>query len=161
MGRISNKDKAEFEQRITNAKRDLRTGKITDIRTAAIVHSLAYTTLQNRLKGAGTRQEARIEQQILTPFEELAIKKWIFRLDDWGFPPRHQYVKDMALDFLHSHGVQHPVLGKNWITWVLSRHHDLASKFSTRLDKQRAYANNPDILKDFYEKVGCYNLWPE
>lgn len=113
----------------------------------------AASTLRDLIGGKTSRQELCISQQKLTPIEEKAIKTWLIRLDEWGFPAQHQYVKDMSMDFLRSYGVEDLQLGKNWITRFLLCHPDLVSKFATRLDKQRTYANNPDLLRDFYEKV--------
>ena len=63
--------------------------------------------------------------------------------------PRVEYVHEMALGLIQSHGIKNPTLGKNWISPFLDRHPDLASRFTERLDKQRAYASNPAILHDF------------
>ncbi|KAH0613250.1 uncharacterized protein H6S33_009630 [Morchella sextelata] len=151
--RVKVKQDEAFERYISDAKTDLATGKCLTIPEAAEMHRVAESTLRNRLKGKRSRQECRIGEQALTPAEENPIKEWVFKLDDWGFPSRHQYVKDMALDFIKSHDIQSQKLGKNWMTRFLSRHPDLASKFCTRLDKQRAYADNPEILEDFYETL--------
>jgi hypothetical protein len=114
--RVKVKQDEAFERHISDAKTDQTTGKCLTIPEAAEMHGVAESTLRDRLKGKRSRQECRIDQQALTPAEENAIKGWIFKLDDWGFPPRHQYVKDMALDFIKSHGIQSPKLGKNWLT---------------------------------------------
>ncbi|KAH0603204.1 uncharacterized protein H6S33_008208 [Morchella sextelata] len=106
MGRSRAQQQAKFNKRVDDAKNDLNAGTIKNIREAAEVHGIAYSLLRDRLAGAKNRQEAHVEQQNLTPVEENAIKKWILKLDDWGFPPKHQYVKDMACDFLRSHGIQ-------------------------------------------------------
>jgi hypothetical protein len=151
--RVKLKQDQTFEKQISDAKNDLATGKCLTISEASELHGVAESTLRGRLNGKRSKQQSRIDQQKLTPAEENAIKGWIFKLDDWGFPPRHQYVKDMALDFIKSHGVAAPKLGKNWLTRFLSRHPDLASKFCTRLDKQRAFADSPEVIQDFYEKV--------
>jgi hypothetical protein len=153
MGRSRERQKINFERRIQDAKHDLASGKYTEIREAAEVHGLAPSTLSDRIDGGVSRQEACVSQQNLPPIEEDAIQRWILRLDDWGFPPRHDYVKQMALDFLGSHGIATPILGKNWLTRFLARHPDLSSKFSSRLDKQRSFASNPRDLPDFFEKV--------
>ena len=42
---------------------------------------------------------------------------------------------------------------KNWITRFLDRHPDLATKFSTKLDQQRAHASCPRFLKDYFSKL--------
>ena len=45
-------------------------------------------------------------------------------------------------------------LGKNWISRFLKRHPDLVLKLSTRLERQRAYANDSDVLRDYFSKLG-------
>jgi hypothetical protein len=84
--------------------------------------------------------------------EEKAIELWISRVDDYGWPPRIEYVRQMAVGLMRSHGIKNPSVGKNWMTRFLNRHPKLASKFATRLDKQRSYASNPIILRDFFKK---------
>jgi len=44
-------------------------------------------------------------------------------------------------------------LGKNWITRFLDWYPNLATKLSTRLDHQRALANDPVVFKDYFNKV--------
>ena len=57
----------------------------------------------------------REDQQHLTKMEEEAIVRWITRIDNYGWPPRVHYVKQMALGFIRSHGVRKPVLGKDCV----------------------------------------------
>ena len=59
----------------------------------------------------------------------------------------------MALGFIQSHGIRKLVLGKDWITRFLDRNPKLTSKFTSWLDKQRSYASNPLVLRDFFTKV--------
>lgn len=150
---VKRKEDLDFEKWIKEAKDDLVKGKCISVREVAEVHGLAASTLRDQIGGKTSQQEAHVSQQKLTPIEEKAIKTWLIRLDDWRFPMQHQYVNDMPIDFLRSHGVENPQLDKNWITRFLLRHLYLASKFATRLDKQSTYADNPDLLRDFYEKV--------
>ena len=76
-------------------------------------------------------------------------------MDDYGWPPKLDYVKQIAIGFIKSHGIQReePKLGKNWITQFLDRHPSLSSKFATQLDKQRFYTSNPVVIHDFFNKV--------
>lgn len=98
--------------------------------------------------------DAHEDQQNLTKAEEKVIVHWISRVDAYGWPAKLDYVRQMVLGFIRSHGIRTPVLGHNWITHFLDRHPDLVSKFATRLDKQRSYASNSIILRDFFNKVG-------
>ena len=122
---------------------------------AVELYGVPRTTLYYRLAGSRqSRQDAHEDQQRLTKPEEKAIVKFCFEMDDCGFPPRLDYVKDMALH-LHEKRIGYKPLpiGKNWITRFLSRHPDLASKYSTKLDRQRAHANDPRIIKDYFAKL--------
>ncbi|KAH8150990.1 uncharacterized protein LAJ45_05173 [Morchella importuna] len=148
----------DIESRAAAAVRDYKAGKFRNIRDAATAYDLTYGKLRNRLvaSGIGPKGIAQVDQQIITLWEEKAIVRRIVQLDDWGFPPRMKYVKDMATSFLRSHhpeGTCSVNLGKNWTTRFLGRHPELDSKFAVRLDKQRGYANNPAIFKDFFKKL--------
>ena len=102
-----------------------------------------------------SRVEAHEKQQRLTPAEENAIVKWFFSQDDIGFPPRLDMVKDMALHLEKKRlGVLPPSLGKNWVSRFRKRHSRLALKLSTQLERQRAYANDLEILSDYFAKLG-------
>ena len=46
-----------------------------------------------QLTGSTSHQKASVEKMLLTPQEEKAIVRWIFKLDEWGFPPRLEHVK--------------------------------------------------------------------
>jgi hypothetical protein len=153
MGRIRDRDAKSKEKLFTSALRDIETGKERSIRAAAERYGLSYETLRDRKRGARSRLASHEDQQCLTAQEELAIKRWILKIDSYGWPPKIDYVRHMALEFIRSHGNPSPKLGKNWITRYLDRHPDLASRFTNRLDKQRAFASNPLLLRDFFKKV--------
>jgi hypothetical protein len=54
------------------------------LRKAASKHGIAYTTLQNRSKGAIPRKDADQAKQRLSVQEEAAVHKWILQLRAWG-----------------------------------------------------------------------------
>ena len=91
----------------------------------------------------------------MTNAEENAIVGWIGRVDDYGWPPKIDYVKQMAIRFIKSDGIQkeEPKLRKTWINQFLDRHPSPISKFATWLDKQRFYASNPVVIHDLFNKV--------
>ena len=156
MGRLRQRVDKKREALFTAALNDLETGAQPSIRAAAEHYGLKYETLRDRKRGAKNRVEAHEDQQNLTYSEEEAIKEWIAKVDAFGWPPRVEYVREMALGFIRSHGIRNPTLGKNWMSRFLDRHPDLASRFTDRLDKQRAFASNPVIIRDFFKKVGFF-----
>ena len=153
MGRVRQRVDASREILFGSALEDLRTGKIGSIRAAAERYGLRYETLRDRKRGTANRALSHEDQQHLTNAEEKAIVAWIGRVDDYGWPPKIEYVKQIAAGFMRSHGKVKVELGRNWITRFLDRHPSLAAKFATRLDKQRSYASNPLVLRDFFTKV--------
>lgn len=44
-------------------------------------------------------------------------------------------------------------LGKHWLDRFLKLNSALVSKFSARLDRQRALADNPKQIKDYFKKL--------
>jgi len=114
---------------------------------------LGYETLRDRKRGTANRAQSHEDQQHLTNAEERVIVACIERVDDYGWPPKIEYVKQIAAGFMRSHGKARAKLGKNWITRFLDRHPSLAAKFATRLNKQHSYASNLLVLRDFFTKV--------
>ena len=153
MGRVGQRVDPSREILFDSALEDLRKGKIGSIRAVAEKYGLRYETLRDRKRGTANRALSLEDQQHLTNAEERAIVAWIGRVDDYGWPPKIEYVKQIAAGFIRSHGKAKVELGKNWITRFLDRHPSLAAKFATRLDKQRSYASNPLVLQDFFTKV--------
>jgi len=155
MGRIRQRVNSSRDGLFASALEDRRSGKIGSIWSAAEKYGLKYETLRDRKRGSGNRIGSHEDQQHLTCAEDEAIVAWIGRVDDYGWPPKIDYVKQMALGFIKSHGIQRrePGLGKNWISRFLDHHPSLTSKFATRLDKQRSYASNPVVIRDSFNKV--------
>jgi len=122
------------------------------IRATAEKFAIPFSTLQNRLSGTKTRVQGHVKLLVLTEYEERAIIRWCERLDEWAHPPRLAMVKSMAQGLLRKR-MWSQSLGKNWLTRFLNHHPVLASRFGTRLDRQRSLASSPDIIRDFLKKV--------
>jgi len=128
---------------------------LTGVPAAVEIYGVPRTTLYYRLAGTRrSRQGAHVSQQRLLESEEREIVKWCFDMDDRGFPARLDNVREMALHLEGKRvgGTIEP-LGKNWITRFLNRHPTLAIKLSTQLERQRAQANDPRIIKDYFCKL--------
>lgn len=44
-------------------------------------------------------------------------------------------------------------LGIHWLGRFLDRNPEIVTRFGTRLERQRAYSDNPAVLKDYFAKV--------
>ena len=123
------------------------------IRRAGEDYGVAYSTLNGRIKGAKSAIVRQEDQQRLFPEEEAILVKWITRLQAWGWPARVKQARFMAEDLLRAKGDIQP-LGKNWVQKFLSRHKEIKTKYIPPLDKERALAQDPQILKDWFELYG-------
>lgn len=152
MGLLNTRKKVlEREKDIQAAMRDIRSGAEGTIRSAALAYGIPYSTLRGRMTGAQTRAEAHIGAQVLTPMEEKAVVRFCERLDDLGHPITMPLLKQYASSLLPPSSGQE--VGKHWISRFLKRQHGLTSKYSQRLDRQRANADDPEIMRDHFRKV--------
>lgn len=80
-----------------------------------------------------------------------------------GVSPRLDMICSMAihLEEKRTRTIVVP-LGQKWICRFLNRHPTLTSKLSCNLEWQRAYANDPRLLQEYFVKLGrlihCYCL---
>jgi len=168
--------KAKKERKIPVNEDDVRAALAqrerdgTSFRTLAILHKVPSSTLADRARGGLSRKESHIHQQRLTPAMEKSLQDWCKQLDDWGFPPRMDLLHAMAEALVQQRAEEEEDpelagLGKHWVSNFLGRHPDLASKFGTQLDRQRAYASNLASLRDYFRKLARlirkHNLRPE
>jgi hypothetical protein len=122
------------------------------MRASADTFGIPWTTLRDRLNGAQNRRDAHRSMQLLSEHEKTTIVRWCERMDDWGFPLRLSLVKEMAPYLVKKREIGRR-LRKHWLARFLQRNPELASKFSARLDKQRALISNKDLIRDYYKKV--------
>jgi len=131
-----------------------------------VASNLPKTTLAYRISGQRvSRQKAHVDQQLLIEVEERALVRWMKRLDDWGFPPWLDMVKEMArmlvgkkeegLISMEGGSID---LEKNWLSRFLERHKDIASRYSSNLERQRAYANDPKTINNYFRKYNRIHI---
>jgi hypothetical protein len=79
-------------------------------------------------------------------------------LDTRGFPPRINAVRDIA-DLLLTARTKSdlltipPTVGENWARKFIDRHDTLKTKFSRKYDYQRAKNEDPEIIRDWFQRV--------
>ena len=76
--------------------------------------------------------------------------KWAFLLNAWGWPPRIEQKHQLAIGLLEAKGDNKP-LGTNWNQKFFKRHTEVKPVFASPLDKERANAQNPQLLKEWFE----------
>ena len=154
MPQVSQRQANEREEQIQEALRYYAKTKECSIKHTAELFGVPYSILRGRLSGRTTRTLGHEAMQLLTKYEENSIVQCCKKLDEWGHPPRLAVVKTMALALIHRRAnSKNKTLGVHWLTRFLDRHPQLASKLSTRLDRQWAFASNTKIPKDYFSKV--------
>lgn len=152
MGRLKGRQLEEREEHIKLAIEYYTSARDPSLRQSAEKFGIPYSTLRDRLQGVQNRRESHRRQQLLTEHEEKSIVQWCQRMDDWGFPLKLGLVKEMAAYLIKKRHCGHK-LGVHWLGRFLDRNPEIQSRFTTRLERQRAYADNPVLLKDYFEKV--------
>ena len=139
------------EVRLELAYNDWNTSEGTlSIRKATRQYGLAKGALDRRIHGQATKKQDGEKRQRLTPEEEQAIATWILRLQAWGWPPWVKQTRSMAIELLLRKGDTKP-LGVNWVQKFLSRHPDIKTQYIPPLDKERAIAQDPEVLIGWFQ----------
>ena len=152
MPRMKEGSKDEVEGRIQQVIRHYQTSDKPSLRLSAEKFGIAYSTLRGQLHGRQARATRLQRQQVLSEYEEKSIVCWCERLDEWGHPDHLSVVKRRA-EAIVACRVKDRALAKNWVTRFLWRHPRLAVKLATRLDRQRVFASDPVLFKDYFSKV--------
>ena len=110
-----------------------------------------HTTLLRRIQGTTkSRKEAHIDDQALTPHEEIVIVKWILQLEIWGWPARVCQVRLLAQDLLWMRKPDVEI-GKTWVNKFLTRHTELKSAFTRAKDKERVAAESGQNIEHWFK----------
>ena len=126
--------------------------RILSITKAAKQHGIPKSTLVDRVNGSQSNSVAHEDQQRLSSGEEAALLAWVLRLQAWGWPARVQQVRSMANEILLAKGDKKPI-GPNWPQKFMTRYLEVKTAYIPPIDKERAMAQNPEILS------GWFNLY--
>jgi len=139
------------EGRITLAITAMHTDKHLSVRKAARLYEVPESSLRLRMSGAhplASRQHGRLN---LTSPEEETLVQHILDLDSRGFPPRFEYVRDMANLLLATRHA--PPVGKQWPYNFVRRRTELKTRFSRAYDFQRALCEDPALIDAWFRLV--------
>jgi len=97
MGRVKLREAAAKARakREDTIRKTIRAGTMS-LRDAETAFMVPYSTLRHRLKGGQPHFLAHTEQQLLTPTDEKAVVRWITILENYGFPPGVEHVRQAA-----------------------------------------------------------------
>lgn len=120
--------------------------KGSSIRYIAATCGIPRTTLTARLQGRQTRSEAHVQQQKLSPTEEDVLAAFMKKWGRRGIPFTHPAILERA-----SLIADEPV-GVNWIYRFLTRHPDIAPRWSSPLPSSRANGLNEAATAQYFEE---------
>ena len=159
MTRQKSQQAKELDSLLAEAVLGVNSGVYKSSYAAAKVLGLRPNTVLNRVKGGSTRQQARQQQQNLTPTQEETLLKWIKQLTITGYAPTHSLLREMAEEIRCNPQYQnnpdastqprHP-LGKKWVQRFLTHHQNLKSLFGRQTEMQRMNGATEPVLKDWF-----------
>ena len=139
------------EERFESALARLRSRtNRSSIRFIASRFGLPRSTLQDRLYGHPSLIEAHENLQKLSVEEEKSLKRYVQKLQAWGWPGAPEHIRYMATHLLRQKG-DYRHLGVHWGEKFLSRHPELKTKYIPPLDKARASAETVPIIQGWFD----------
>jgi hypothetical protein len=143
----------DHNARIQAAIDDLKTQKRVNFAATARRWDIERTTLTRRFRGTqGTIEDANsyVRQQ-LTQTQEEALITYVNKLNDRGFPPTPQILKDIA------ESIARITLGPNWVARFCKRHSTrLVSLYLRTIDHKRKIADNSQYFQHFFDLVRIF-----
>ena len=140
----------DHNARIAAAIADLESQVRPNIAATARQYNIARETLSKRFRGkTGPNQEATsYARKQLTDTQEETLITYINKLNDRGFPPTPQILKNIA------ESIAHTALGPNWVARFCRRYRTrLASVYLRTIDHKRKLADNSQHFEHFFRLV--------
>jgi len=94
---------------------------------AGLEFGVPRSTLQHRINGTLSRQEAHKPQQRLSIVQEDRLTQWVLTQESLGLGPTHAQIRAFAGRVLQARGDANP-LGKRWMDSFLRRNPILRTK---------------------------------
>ena len=116
----------------------IQKNQISSGRHAADTYVVPRITLQACLKGRQPRLGSRSKSRKLLEWEEELLIKWIYNMEQQGFPPHIIDVQQMALTLLTEHGTNASTatIGKQWVYRFVKKHPELDAHLARNYDAQ-------------------------
>jgi hypothetical protein len=144
------RDKMDHEARIQAAIGDLASQVRPNVSATARKHNVAQRTLAHRFKGETVpNQEATsYSRKQLTDTQEETLITYLNKLNDRGFPPTPQILKNIA------ESIARTTLGPNWVARFCKQYRTrLASLYLRTIDHKRKIADNSQYFQHFFDLV--------
>jgi hypothetical protein len=163
-----------YERRVQMAVAASQSGLMSE-RKAAIYYRVARTTVQDRAKGALTRNDAHLHERKLTQPQEDVLSEWIkVRSRVRRSPSVSNFEKclgkrgiPLSLPTIGAYAAEiyGGPLGVTWATRFKKRRPDLKVKWTSSLEECRAQALNRPVVHDYFtllaDTVQKYDIKPK
>jgi len=126
-----------LESRIQSALQSYQLGYYQSLKAAATALEVPVSTLKHRAAGRKSKLQEAQKRLAMDPEEEKALTDWIFQLHRLGVPARPSRLREMADHIRRARDAKQPPLGPNWATRFVTRHPEIKSVMSEKLDKER------------------------
>ncbi|USP79999.1 uncharacterized protein yc1106_07273 [Curvularia clavata] len=130
-------------------------GYYLSLRALAMAFNIPRSTLQTRVSGTQPRSEVRPANCKLSSIEEHSLVQWILDLDWCGFPPHIIDVRRIVDALLAARGQDPPPLpvGKKWVSRFIQGQPELQTKWTRKLNSQRASSKDPIAITAWFKLV--------
>ena len=118
-------------------------------RIAAREYGIPRSTIQLRINGSISRQEAHIPQQRLSEVQEQHLTKWVLAQESLGLGLTHGQIRAFAGRILQARGDALP-LGKRWMAGFLQRNPVLRTKKQFHIDSARVNGATTEVIKKWW-----------
>jgi hypothetical protein len=140
----------DHNARIATAIADLESQDRPNIAATARRHGVARKTLSDRFKGKSTTIQDAVSyvRKQLSDTQEEALITYVNKLNDRGFPPTPQILKNIA------ESIAHVPLGPNWVARFCKRYRTrLTSIYLRTIDHKRKIVDNSQYFEHFFRLV--------
>lgn len=122
------------------------------IQKAGREYGVPRSTLQDRIKGALSKQEAHEHEQRLSQVQEDHLAQWVLVQEALGLAPTHAQIRAFAGRVLYARGDANP-LGKRWMDNFLRRNPILKTKKQFHIDSVRVNGATTEIIRKWFHKL--------
>ncbi|RAQ98564.1 putative transposase [Stemphylium lycopersici] len=129
----------------------IKSSQIKKNRRAASIYQVPESTLRDRRAGKPARRDCQPNSKKLTKQEEQVIVSYILDLDQRGFSPTYEAVRDMADKLLAARSASQ--VGIHWPRNFVKRTDSLTTCFNRAYDRQRALCEDPALIRSWFELI--------
>ena len=157
-----------IESRIQEAIVTLSQSEKPNVAKTAHDHKVPEDRLQNRWKGRLARTERPAANKKLNEEQEIAVCRYLDRLDKIGIAAQRQMLADCANAILRRNHIDFntppPTVGKNWPRRFLDTHPEYHLRKQKSLDVERKLSHQPDNIlswfRQYHEVVEQHGIIP-